>query len=236
MIPETEPRVRRQLSLADQVYDFICDEIATGQLQPGDRLNIEQLAPRYGVSQTPVREAFVRLKRDGLAINGPDNKLQVVPITKIYVREIYLVRSVLEGLAAEQAAENLSAAELEPLRELLEQGTMAIEQGDAGAYRNSGTSLHQLIHQAAGNHALTRELRSLRVHAAHIIGFSKQRFGDPLARVHHEEHQLIFNALADRNPFAARSAMENHIRRAGERIVNLIEPETTDSVSGHKNQ
>lgn len=234
MTSHVEPRVQRQLSLADQVFDFICDEIATGQLLPGNRLNIEQLAPRYGVSQTPVREACVRLKRDGLATNGPDNKLQVVPITRMYVREIYLVRSVLEGLAAEQAAENLSPTELNALGDSLERGTLAIEQGDAGAYRASGALLHELIHRAAGNHALSRELRSLRVHAAHIIGYSKQKFGDPLAREHHEEHRMIFNALVGRDSPEARSAMENHIRRAGERIVQLIEPEPTEAGAGQE--
>lgn len=231
MASRIQPRIQRQLSLADQVYDFICDEIVNGKLRQGDRLNFDQLAPQFGVSQTPVREAVARLKRDGLATRGPDNKLQVVSITKVYVKEIYLVRSVLEGLAAEQAAENLTKSELEPLRDLLAQGTQAIEQGDAGAYRASGGLLHQLIHKAAGNHALTRELRSLRVHAAHIIGYSKQEFGDPLARMHHEEHRMIFNALVDQDPLAARSAMENHIRRAGERIVELIEPSSTDAGS-----
>lgn len=215
-------RIERSPSLVDQVREAICESIVAGELKSGDRLVVEQLAPALGVSQTPVREAMIYLIQDGLAIQGPDGKLQVAPLTKQYVDEIYLVRSALEGLAAELAAERFSDDGLAGLRTLLEQGSGAIELGDVMGYGVAGAELHVRIVAAAGNLTLSRELRSIHSHYMRIRNFSQQEYGEHHVEAQHE-HWEIFNALAARNATLARQLMEGHIRRSGARITYLIE-------------
>src|SRR5262249_36627053 len=148
-----------------------------GELPPGDRLVFERLAPKLGVSQTPVREAAIRLAQDGLAIEGADGKLYVVSLTEEYAADIFLVRSVLEGLAAELATTRLSDADLDELRSLLQSGSGALAEGDGEAYGRAADLFHRRIQDASGNLVLLRELRSLHSHVDFIFRYARRKVG-----------------------------------------------------------
>lgn len=218
----THTRITRQPSLADQVYDLISEAIISGELQSGERLILEQLAPRFGVSLTPVREAVIRLVQDGIVVINQDGKPAVVPLTKQYVEEIFLVRGALEGVAAELAATRLSEAELEEMRGLVEVGTAAVNAGDVRGYGDAGHELHRRIVEAARNATLTRELTTIHTQFMYIRNYSQRRFGQHLIPAQ-EEHSQIYQTLAKRDPSAARQVMEHHIRQSGARIAELIE-------------
>jgi DNA-binding GntR family transcriptional regulator len=220
----TEGRITRQPTLADQVYDLVCEGIITGELRSGERLVLEQMAVRFGVSLTPVREAIIRLTHEGLVADNRDGKPAVVPLTKQYVDEIFLVRGALEGLAAELAATRLSQRALDELRGLLESGTAAVNVADVRTYGDAGHELHTRIIEAANNSTLARELKSIHTHFMYIRNYSQRQFGE-----HHipaqEEHWKIYAALANRDAAAAKHIMEQHIRQSGIRIAELIERE-----------
>lgn len=218
----THTRITRQPTLADQVYDLICEGIISGELESGERLILEQLAPRFGVSLTPVREAVIRLVQDGIVVVNQDGKPAVVPLTKQYVEEVFLVRGALEGVAAELAATRLTDRELDELRALLETGTAAVEVEDVRGYGDAGHELHRRIIEAARNATLTRELKTIHTQFMYIRNYSQRQFGEHLIPAQ-EEHWQIFQALADRDPLAAKHIMEQHIRQSGARIAELIE-------------
>jgi DNA-binding GntR family transcriptional regulator len=205
-----------------QVHDALLEQITTGRLEPGERLVIERLADQLGVSQTPVREAVARLVQEGLTTEAPNGRLQVVALTEPYVRDTFLVRGALEGLAAELAAPQISEAHLTTLQTLVAGTTAALAEGDYDVYVRTDASLHRLILEAANNSVLNNELQSLQPHVDLIRGYSQRNNGEHL-RESHQEHLRIIDALAHRDPVTARQAMEQHIRAASARIIRLID-------------
>lgn len=214
-------RIRRRPSMTSQVRTALCEDIANGTLTRGERIVVERLAERFGVSPTPVREAVAGLIQDGLICEAGDGKLQVVPLTRDYVLDIFAVRSVLEGLAAELAATRIVGADLAALVRALRETTAALAQGDYGVYVAADALFHRLVGAATGNVILSRELQAIQVHVAYIRGYAQRHAGEHMARSH-QEHGQVVDALAARDPIAARQAMEQHIRQSGERIARLI--------------
>lgn len=216
------PGVQRSPSLALQVHAALLEQITGGQIQPGERMVIERLADQLGVSQTPVREAVARLAQEGLIVEVASGRLHVVELSEQYVRDVFMVRGALEGLCVELATPLITTAELELLRAQMDETTEALMQGDHRPYTRSDASLHHLVISATTNRVLAKELRSLQPHVDLIRGYSQRTEGVHL-RASHQEHLQIMAALAERDSVGARSAMERHIRNAGERIIQLID-------------
>jgi len=226
-----QQRIHRQPSLASQVQAALRDDIAMGKLARGERIVVEHLAEQLGVSPTPVREAVACLVQDGLICETPDGKLQVVPLTRDYVLDIFLVRSALEGLAAELAATRMSIADLTTLQQAIKSTTTALANRDYDVYVATDALLHRSVRTTAGSLVLSRELHALEVHVAYIRGYSQRHVGDHLP-LSHQEHRIVVEALVQRDALAARRAMEQHIRQSGERIAQLIEFE--DERASHR--
>ncbi len=106
-------------TLADQVVERLQDDIVLGVLPPGTKLGEAELAARYGVSRGPLREAIRRLESRKLLERIPHVGTRVATLKLEDLIEIYRVREALEGMAARQAAENMSQAEIAGLWELL---------------------------------------------------------------------------------------------------------------------
>lgn len=96
--------------LADAVYERLRQAIFAGEIAPGSRLSIPGLAGRLGVSRSPVREAVLRLVRDGLAVDQPRRGVALIVLDAQNLLPVYEVRAVLEGLAARAAAARVAAA------------------------------------------------------------------------------------------------------------------------------
>jgi DNA-binding GntR family transcriptional regulator len=225
----SDAAIRRRPGLAEQVYDALRRSISGGNLRPGERLVVDRLAVQLRVSPTPIREALARLIQEGLVQDGGHGKLQMVPITPGYVADIFLVRASLEGLAAELAAPRISASHLASLRDDLEKTSAALVLNDYRPHILTDQRLHQVICEAAGNAALSRELQSLQLHTDYIRGYSQRHSGDHI-RLSHADHLVLLEALERRDPGAARVAMERHIRAASARISRLIDFHHTEGL------
>lgn len=220
--------VRRGPNLATQVYDAICALIIGGALGSGHRIVVDRLARDLGVSHTPVREALARMLQEGLVIDDdPPGKLHVVSLTPNYVHSTYLVRAVLEGLAAELAVPNVSPQTLEEIRALILEIGEAIDSPDPRLRVHHDRSLHHLLWEASGNAVLIRELEAIDTHIDYIRGYSLRHFGDHVSRGH-AEHLEILDALTMGDAERARTAMETHVRNTSRRIVGLMEREAVD--------
>ena len=88
-----------QPKLVEQVHKAILAEIAEGKLRPGERIIQEQIAQELGVSRQPVQQALVLLKNQGVLRDAPGRGLLVAPLDPHFVRQMYEVRAVIEGLA-----------------------------------------------------------------------------------------------------------------------------------------
>ncbi|MBI3976709.1 MAG: GntR family transcriptional regulator [Chloroflexi bacterium] len=158
--------------------------------------------------------------QEGLIVETPDGKLHVVSLTPQYVLDTYLVRSALEGLAAELAAPRIADTTLVALRQLLADIPAALAHGQVEAHTRA-EALHRTIYEASANVVLVRELHALQSHVDLIRGYSQRHMGEHL-RLAHAEHVRIVDALAGRDPAAARQAMERHIRDSADRVAQLI--------------
>jgi DNA-binding GntR family transcriptional regulator len=220
-------RVERRPNLSSQVYDAIRDGIMTGTLRGGERLIVDRVAPQYGVSQTPVREALARLVQEGTLEESGPGRLRVVPLTKDYVLETYWVRAALEGLAAELAASRLTDDDLDQLSGLVDHATCAIERNDFREYAAADREIHRRVLVATGNRVLIRDLDALQSHIGYIRDYSHRHEGDQLVRAN-QEHGPILEALRARDAVTARRLMESHIRRSAERIACLVSNERAE--------
>ena len=139
--------------LIDQVYQRVLEAIADGTLSPGQRIRQGELADRLGVSRQPVSHALHLLKRQGLVEDSGRKGFQVAPVNPVRLRQLYEVRSALDGLAAEFAA--LRSEHDSDGREALESVLAAGHATDAetpmAVLVHLDVEFHRAIYQLSGN-------------------------------------------------------------------------------------
>jgi len=199
---------KKTLSLTEQVYQRLRGEILGCTLEPGQDISEAELAERFNVSKTPVREALATLRQEGLVLTYPRRGYQVAPITFGDMNELFDLRTILEVGAAELACEHITEAEIETLRDL---APSAYELGASPTieqFIRSNRDFHLAIARAARNERLlamlTRQILEL------------ERFfylGAQLRDVNKEtntDHAEIVDALAARNRDEVRRLMVRH--------------------------
>lgn len=190
-------------------YALILDAIDSHAYVPGDRLVESELADRFGVSRTPIREALQRLETQGL-LTRDGRSLIVASLDHTQMAELYVVRGELEGLAARLAACHATPEEVGVLREMLMQDHAHLNDPDAMSRANR--RFHKQIHLASHNRFLVQQLdlvhRSMALLATTSIA-AEGRPQDTLA-----EHETIVKAIEDRNGDAAYEALRDHISKA----------------------
>jgi GntR family transcriptional regulator, colanic acid and biofilm gene transcriptional regulator len=148
-------------SLQDIAYERIREALRKGVIRPGDGLKTRDLAKALGVSTTPVREALTRLIAQHVLVVDPVNGIPYVPkITRERLEEIYELREMLEGLAAEHAAENITKEELEKLAGMLAQLKKA-KSHDSQDYSRLSEDFQFTVYRAAGRPVLVDLIQSV---------------------------------------------------------------------------
>ena len=109
--------IERHLTLRERIVEFIKDAVISGSLKPGERVPESEIAERFGISRTPIREAFRQLESDGFLLMTPRKGAVVSPITDKDVREFYAIKSLLEGFAAGEACEKLTEKEIKQFQD-----------------------------------------------------------------------------------------------------------------------
>jgi len=135
----------------EQVYEAILSEITDGRLPPNARLIQDELAATYGVSRQPVQQALLLLRNHGLVRDAPRRGLVVSPLDVEFVRNLYEVRAVLEGLAARMAAEHGSERAKMEGQALIEGGRAAVESGSVTRQITADMAFHSFLYEISGN-------------------------------------------------------------------------------------
>jgi len=136
------------------VYDELAAAISSGRLRPGEKLVIDALARDFHVSITPVREALMRLKREGLVLEVPYSGVYVSKLDFEELRELFLLRGVLEGYGARLAVEHVTEADLAAIRQAHETLDRAATRGDVAAFREGNLRFHALMLASVPGRAL----------------------------------------------------------------------------------
>ena len=153
--------VLRARVMPELLAEALESAIVFGELVPGGRIIEEEIAARYDVSRSPVRDALRRLQADGLVVRVDHRGARVTPISRADLDEVYLCRIELEGLAALQAARRWVAPGDVVFREKLAAMREAFEANDIKAYFVANVGFTDAVHQASGNVTLQRLLRSI---------------------------------------------------------------------------
>jgi len=136
-------------------YTLILEAIDMGIYKPGDRLVESDLAERFGVSRTPIREALQRLETQSLLMRD-GRSLIVSSLDHNQLAELYVVRAELEALAAELAARHATDEEVRVLRDMVEDDHQLL--GDPAAIARANRRFHQQVHLASHNRFLVQQL------------------------------------------------------------------------------
>jgi len=197
-------------------YALILAAIDEGVYRPGDRLVESELADRFGVSRTPVREALQRLETQSL-LTRDGRSLIVASLDHNQLAELYVVRAELEGLAARLAAKHATVEEVRVLREMVEADRRLI--GDAQALSRANKRFHRQIHLASHNRFLIRQLDLVHRSMALLATTSLEAEGRAPATI--AEHSAIVEAIAAGDGDGADAALRAHISHAFETRLKL---------------
>ncbi len=152
------------VTLVEQITKVLRDKILTGVLKGGEQLLEERLKEEFGVSRTPLREAFRVLEKEGLVEILPRRGTFVKKISRQDIEQNFPVRAVLEGLAARLAYGNLTEQDIEEMEDIFSCMEEAARQRDFIEYARHHSSLHEIFISASKNDILIALLRTLRMH------------------------------------------------------------------------
>lgn len=199
-------------------YERLREAIRTGALKPGERIREDDVAAWLAMSRTPVREALRRLESDGLLVHEPHRGVVLARLDREMVTELYFMRDVLESSAAHLAAQEASNAEIALLRELV--AREADLGDDPRKLAEHNLRFHHAIHRCAHNRYLLKTLDALR-DALMLLGPTTYTAAGRAAMAL-REHQMIVEAIADRDPEFAQAAARAHIRAAQRERLKMM--------------
>ncbi|WP_112324286.1 GntR family transcriptional regulator [Oceanibium sediminis] len=212
--------VLSRVPLHEQVAEEIRHMIVVGELAPGEKIKVAELAEGLDVSLTPVREALKILNKEGLVELTTNRGASVPDITVEGTRSLFEVISRLEALAAELAAERITEEELQSLEDLHAQMTESYKASDLASYFDLNLRIHNLVVDAAKNPDLTRVRTSLSFHV------ERARFLSVATASHRqksmEDHEGLMLALRNRDAVAARDIWQEHLISTGEEACRLV--------------
>lgn len=190
-------------------YTLILEAIDGGTYRPGDRLVESDLADRFGMSRTPIREALQRLETQSLLARD-GRSLIVASLDHNQMAELYAVRAELEGLAAKLAAKHASKEEKSVLQDMVDEDRKIID--DPNALSRANRRFHKQIHLASHNRFLVQQLDLL--HRSMALMATTSLAVEGRGKVAMDEHQAIVDAIADGDEQGAYTALREHISTA----------------------
>lgn len=209
------PLIRK--TVAHEVAAILREEILRALLPPGTRLLQEEVADRFRVSTTPVREAFRMLEADGLLRRHPHKGVLVFLPSIADVREAYEIREALEMVAVGYAIEAMTATDFEELEALLEEMDRTIDRGEWISLNNE---YHDRIYACAGRLRLRSMILSLRDSMAgymHTAINNALQSGRPA-----QEHRAILEACRTRDVDGARAAIRLHLHHTVDMALGFL--------------
>lgn len=207
---EASAQIKRQKTLTEQAADAIRTRIVSGSFQFGEALSEIALATELGVSKTPVREAFLQLKNEGLVEILPQRGTFVFQMTNEQLRQLVEMRELLESASLRYAMRNGSHI-AEALQAVVARMATAFEAKDHNAYRNHDADFHQAIIAASGNGFISS--------AYAIIAFRVQALRNRLSLDAQnwrslDGHAQVARLVRDSNIEEAVAMLVDHIRDA----------------------
>lgn len=208
-------------NLNEWAYMAIKTRILEHEIKPGMQLNIEELSKELNISRTPIREALLRLRQDGLVVSLSRVGFFVCGVTKQDFEDTFDLRQIIESHAAEQLAVKISDEDLNEIINLNQHCKAMAEQGDPKEYNRYDAMMHGIIINSMDNKKireifdgledLVYRIRVYALHSPENIQLSLQ------------EHEKIIQAFKEKDSEKARKAMSVHISNIRDRLRHIVD-------------
>jgi len=230
-MPTREPiRIEREpQGLADAVFEALRKAIRDGRLSPGEPLRQEALANELGVSQITVREALNRLVGEGLCVRVPYKGVRVIAPSPEDWEDIYAIRGLLEGLAAELAAGRITTEELARMRELLPATIVSPDPESVESAREANREFHAIAIQASGRRFLIQVLNQiwdwfdpLILYARTLTSEEGSDIRQRLGEADRRQHTRLLEALEAGDGPLARQVVAEYVDQAWHNLASIL--------------
>jgi DNA-binding GntR family transcriptional regulator len=214
------PKAEKATRVSD-AYARLKEEIRTNRMPPGFQLPEPELALRFGMSRTPVREALIRLEAEGMVELIPRRGVRVLPVQPHDMAEIYEILTSLEpDAAAALAARNPTEEQLAPLVTATEAMERALEQNDLDGWAEADEQFHTRLLELHGNKRMTDYVTKLfdQAHRARIITLRLRP--SPVRST--QEHREILTHLRNGDAVAVRELFRVHRTRAAGELLKIL--------------
>lgn len=212
--------IERPLTLRERIVDFIKDSIVTGRLKPGERVPEQEIAENFGISRTPIREAFRQLESEGFITVTPRKGAVVSPITDKDVSEFYAIKSLLEGYAARTACSKLTPKEIKRLETLNANMVKCAERSDFKGFFKLDNQFHDTFIKACGNdklfnliHHLVQQFERFRMTALSLPGRMQESI---------KQHSQIVEGFKTNNIGIVESLVRDNAEKGRDVLVEEI--------------
>lgn len=207
-------------NLASQVHKAILEEISSGRLPPAARLIQEHVAHELGVSRQPVQQALALLRSQGILRDAPGRGLEVVPLDLDYVRNMYDMRAVIEGLGFRKAAElNAKLAKAEGPA-LIRAGRKAVAKGSLNEMIAADMAFHTFIYTLSENPLIAAAMETHWANTQRVMGevlLRDEQPGDIW-----DQHEAILDAIIAGDPHKAEEVGRHHITKAADFMIQRL--------------
>lgn len=212
---------RQPLTAEEEAYSFLLGAICTGRYRKGDRLIAEDIAGEIGMSRMPVREAFRRLDAQGLVTLRPNRGAVVSGLDLDELREVFEMRSALEGLAIRVAVGKIGDRQLSALERMLD------EMDDYRDESSQWVSLHRAFHEylcsLSGRPRLMKQISALYSLIEAPMRLWLQHSEKPMSA--RDEHIVILDAIRSGNVELAESVVRQHIEETVPALIQFLQSE-----------
>ncbi|MBO7334379.1 MAG: GntR family transcriptional regulator [Lachnospiraceae bacterium] len=214
---DLKQEVTDKYSLRGRVFNKVREDILSGKYKENEELKEIAIGEELGVSRTPVREAFRQLELEGLIQIIPNKGAYVTGITIEDVKDIYMIRSKLEGLCASWACEHITKEQLEEMEENIYLAKFHAEKGHFEQMSELDSRFHEIMYEACNSKMLEHLLKDFHQYVQRVRRKTLSTIERSLAS--NSEHQAIMEAIRDNNPERADELATLHIHNAYENMV-----------------
>jgi DNA-binding GntR family transcriptional regulator len=205
---------------SDNLRSRLEEEIIEGRLQPGQRLDESEIAKRFDVSRTPVREALRSLAASGLIEMRPRQGAVVATLTIPALVEMFEVMSELEGLCVRLACRRITPEQRRAIKAAHQGCIESARDEDPERFYAANKVFHETIYAASRNRFLEQTTRNVRNSVAPYRRYITYQPGRMAGSV--EEHEAVLNAILSGNVEEGHRLMRAHVSLLGDRFADLI--------------
>jgi len=208
-------------TIVQNVYEAIRAAIVSGEMKPGDPLVEAALSERFGISKTPVREALIRLRRDGLVESAPHRVTRVVTPTASDIVHVCQLREWIEPQICAECAQDPSAELVARLEDSIDTAERALDASDVETYGDSIRRFTDQLLASSGNHYAVQALQRIHGVLALIANISRETPGRRRRSI--DEHRAIVEAIKVRDPDRTAEATRMHLRSIADDTIKAVQ-------------